>query len=101
MNPDATTKRRVFVRLSIAAGNILQAGGILAAGFVLKASESTRSTAIAVSGMLLAWLLLYYFFSQAIAHWLVGRAVGIRFLFIYGWWNRESRGLAAGTPLDL
>jgi len=30
--------------------------------------------------MLLAWVLLY-FSSHAIAHWLVGRVVGIRFLF--------------------
>jgi hypothetical protein len=76
----ATTKRRVFARLSIAVGNLLQAGGILAAGFALWVSRSTGSTAIAVAAMLLAWVLLY-FSSHAIAHWLVGRLVGIRFRF--------------------
>ena len=80
MRPTATTKRRVFARPSIVVGNILQAGGILAAGFALRASWSTRSTAMAVTTMLLAWVLLY-FSAHAIAHWLVGRAVGIRFLF--------------------
>jgi hypothetical protein len=80
VNPVSTTKRRVFARPSIAVGNILQTGGILAACLALWASRSTRSTAIAVSAMLLAWVLLY-FSSHALAHWLVGRAVGIRFLF--------------------
>jgi hypothetical protein len=35
---------------------------------------------MAVITMLLAWVLLY-FSSHAIAHWLVGRVVGIRFLY--------------------
>src|SRR5713226_7756709 len=80
VSPAAATKRRVFARPSIAVGNILQSGGILVAAFALRTSCSTRSTAIAVTLMLLAWALLY-FSSHAIAHWLVGRAVGIRFLF--------------------
>src|SRR5581483_349810 len=80
MDPAANTKRRVFARPSIALGNILQTGGILAACLALKASRSTRSSAIAVTAMLLSWFLLY-FSSHAIAHWLVGRAVGIRFFF--------------------
>ena len=73
-------KRKVFARLSIAVGNTLQTCGILAACFALRASRSTHSIAIAVITMLLAWVLLY-FCSHAIAHWLVGRAVGIRFLY--------------------
>ena len=80
MNPAVATKRRVFTRLLIPAGNALQIGGILVAGLALNASRSAHSTAIAVTEMLLAWVLLY-FFSHAIAHWLAGRALGIRFLF--------------------
>ena len=80
MNPAVATKRRIFARLSILAGNALQVGGILAACLALRASRLEHSTAVAVTEMLLAWVLLY-FFSHAIAHWLVGRAVGIRFLF--------------------
>lgn len=80
MNPAVATKRRVFARLSILAGNALQVGGILAAGLALKVSRSAHSTAIAVAAMVLAWVLLY-FCVHAIAHWLVGRALGIRFLF--------------------
>lgn len=74
------TKRKIFAQLSISAGNIWQAGGILTACLALWASGSTHSTSIAVAAMLLAWVLLY-FFSHGIAHWLVGRAVGICFLF--------------------
>ena len=80
VNPAAATKRRVFARLSIAVGNSLQTGGILTACVALRASRSEGSTGIAVLTMLLAWVLLY-FSSHAIAHWLVGRVVGIRFLF--------------------
>jgi hypothetical protein len=80
LNLAANTKRRVFARLSIAVGNTLQIGGILAACFALSASRSAHSTAIAVITMVLAWVLLY-FSSHAIAHWLVGRLLGIRFLF--------------------
>jgi len=75
----AITQRRVFARLSITAGNAVQAGGILAAYFSLRESQSAHSPVTAVSTLLLAWVLLY-FSCHAIAHWLVGRAVGIRFL---------------------
>jgi hypothetical protein len=78
--PAANAKRRVFARLSIAAGNALQIGGILAACFALSVSRSVHSTVIAVAAMLLAWVLLY-FSVHAIAHWLVGRIVGIRFAY--------------------
>ena len=80
MNHLVTTKRKVFARLSIPAGNSLQTAGILAACFALRAARSAHSTAMAVIAMLVAWALLY-FSSHAIAHWLVGRIVGICFLF--------------------
>src|SRR4029453_17919236 len=80
MNLGDGTKRKLFGRLSIAMGNSLQIAGFVAAYFALIISRSTNSTAVAVASMLLAWLLLY-FSSHAIAHWLVGRLVGIRFLF--------------------
>lgn len=80
MNLPATTKRRVFARLSIPVGNSLQTAGILTACFALRASRSAHSAAMAVIALFMAWVLLY-FSSHAIAHWLVGRLVGIRFLF--------------------
>ncbi len=80
MKRATATKRRVFARLSIVAGNSVQLGGMLAAYFALRASRAAPSRTMAVIAMLLGWLLLY-FFSHAIAHWIVGRLVGIRFLF--------------------
>ncbi len=77
---NATLKRNVFARLSIPAGNCLQAGGILAAGFALRLSQSAHAPALAVAATVSAWVLLY-FFAHGIAHWLVGRLLGIRFLF--------------------
>jgi len=77
---NATPKRNVFARLSIPAGNCLQAGGILAAGFALRLSQSAHAPALAVAATVSAWVLLY-FFAHGIAHWLVGRLLGIRFLF--------------------
>jgi hypothetical protein len=76
----ATTKRRVFARLSIPVGNSLQTAGILVACFAFRVSRSAHSTTMAIIAMLVAWVLLY-FSSHAIAHWFIGRIVGIRFLF--------------------
>jgi hypothetical protein len=74
----AIAKRRVFARPSIAVGNAVQTGGILAAYFALRAAQSAHSSVTAVTNLLLAWVLLY-FSCHAIAHWLVGRVVGIGF----------------------
>lgn len=79
MNSALIAKRKIFARLSIAAGNTVQAGAILAAYFSLRVSQLAHSPATAISTMLLTWGLLY-FSCHAIAHWLVGRVVGIRFL---------------------
>ncbi len=75
-----SAKRKVFARLSIAGGNTVQIAGIVVAYFALTASRSANSPALAVASMILAWV-LFYFCSHAIAHWLVGRLVGIRFQF--------------------
>jgi hypothetical protein len=80
MNLGYSTKRKVFARASIAVGNTVQTGGIVAAYSALMVSRSAHPPALAIATMMLAWVLLY-FCSHAIAHWLVGRLVGIRFLF--------------------
>jgi hypothetical protein len=91
MNGATNAQRRIFGRLSIGAGNILQTAGIVGACFALRVSRSAQSAEVAVTAMLLSWGLLY-FCVHAIAHWLVGRALGIRFLFytIGGTGNPES-----------
>ena len=78
-----TPRPPIWIKLSIARGNLLQATG-LAAGAALLAV----SAALTVAGMIrlavaLAGFLLIYDCSHAIGHYLAGRVVGIRFRF-YG-----------------
>jgi hypothetical protein len=83
--------RKVFGRISIPAGNTLQIAGIAAAYLALALARSAPSKAAAIVAMVSAWLLLY-FFCHGIAHWAVGRLVGIRFSFytIGGTGNPEA-----------
>ncbi len=69
-------------RLSIVAGNTIQVAGLAAACAALALARSThsKSAAIAAGMMVAAWLLLY-FFCHGIAHWAVGRLLGIGFAF--------------------
>jgi hypothetical protein len=79
-NSNFTQRRHIFGRLSILAGNALQIAGIVAASIVLAAARSAQSKPAAISGMISAWVFLY-FFCHGIAHWLIGRLVGIRFAY--------------------
>jgi hypothetical protein len=78
--PNFPAQRKVFGRLSIVAGNTIQLAGILAACAVLALAQSTPSKPAAIIGMVAAWTLLY-FSCHGIAHWAVGRILGIRFAF--------------------
>ena len=93
---DSTPKRKVFGRLSIVAGNLVQVAGLAGACFALSAARSARSTPAAVAAMVLGWVLLY-FCCHAIAHWSVGRVLGIRFAFytVGGTGNPEGWPVAA------
>ena len=79
-NSNSPLKRNQFSRLSILAGNAVQIAGILVAGLLLPFARSVNSKPLAIAAMLAAWILLY-FSCHGIAHWLVGRLVGIRFAF--------------------
>jgi hypothetical protein len=76
----SSPRRRIFGRLSIVVGNSVQLAGLVAACFALATARTAHSTGVAVAAMIVAWILLY-FFCHAIAHWLVGRILGIRFAF--------------------
>jgi hypothetical protein len=73
-------QRKIFSRLSIIAGNTYQIAGLIAACAALALARSTPSKPAAIVTMIAAWLLLY-FFCHGIAHWAVGRLLGIRFAF--------------------
>jgi hypothetical protein len=78
--PGSSSKRSVFARLSVIAGNITQIAGIAAACLALTAARAAPSKAAAIVAMISAWV-LFYFFCHGIAHWAVGRLVGIRFAY--------------------
>ena len=73
-------KRKIFGRVSIVFGNSVQITGLVAAYLALAAARSARSGSAAVCAMVVGWVLLY-FCCHAIAHWVVGRLLGIRFAF--------------------
>ena len=58
----------------------MQISGVVAACLALAAARSTHSTTGALVSMVVGWVFLY-FCCHAIAHWVVGRILGIRFAF--------------------
>ena len=73
-------KRRVWLRPSIAVGNAMQIAGLVFGCLLLLGAAQARVVGLAVPEMLVG-LLLIYLSCHAIAHWLVGRLMGIRFRF--------------------
>ena len=88
-------QRKIFSRLSIIAGNTLQLAGIIAACAALALARSTTSKPAAIIAMIAAWVLLY-FFCHGIAHWAVGRLLGIRFAFYTVGGTGNPEGYPAG-----
>jgi hypothetical protein len=93
-------RRKIFGRLSIVAGNTVQISGLAAACIVLTLARSIAAKPAAVAAvivmMIAAWLLLY-FFCHGIAHWAVGRLLGIRFAF----YTVGGTGNPGGYPAGL
>lgn len=87
-------QRKIFGRLSIVEGNLWQIAGISAAFAALAVARSNaQRVVVAVIMMIAAWFLLY-FFCHGIAHWAVGRVLGIRFAF----YTVGGTGNPAGYP---
>jgi hypothetical protein len=88
-------QRKIFTRLSIVAGNTIQIAGLAAACAALALARSATSKPAAIIAMLAAWLLLY-FFCHGIAHWAIGRILGIRFAFYTIGGTGNPEGYPAG-----
>jgi hypothetical protein len=89
-------RRKIVSRLSVIAGNGIQIAGLATACLALALAQSTRSKPAAIVAMIAAWLLLY-FFCHGIAHWAIGRLLGIRFAF----YTVGGTGNPAGYPTGL
>jgi hypothetical protein len=92
---NSSVQRKIFGRLSILSGNALQITGIVAACLALAAARSAHTKPAAVIAMVAAWVLLY-FFCHGIAHWAVGRLLGIRFSFYTLGGTGNPEGYPAG-----
>jgi hypothetical protein len=88
-------QRKIFGRISVFAGNAVQVAGLLAARVVLSLARSAHSKLVAIVAMVAAWVLLY-FFCHGIAHWAVGRILGIRFAFYTVGGTGNPTGYPAG-----
>jgi hypothetical protein len=88
-------QRKIFSRLSITVGNALQIAGLAVACVALALARSANSKPAAIAAMIAAWLLLY-FFCHGIAHWAVGRLLGIRFAFYTVGGTGNPEGYPAG-----
>src|SRR5580692_2649194 len=89
-------RRKIFGRLSIIVGNTVQIAGLAAAELALVAARCAHSASAAVFAMVMGWVLLY-FCCHAIAHWVVGRLLGIRFAF----YTLGGTGNPEGWPTGL
>src|SRR3989441_12422459 len=92
---DLSPRRKIFGRLSVVAGNSVQVAGLVAAYLSLSAARSAHSIAAAVAAIVVGWVLLY-FCCHAIAHWAVGRILGIRFAFYTVGGTGNPEGWPAG-----
>ena len=72
--------RRMYGRLSILAGNAVQILGLLGASLGFAVARSAVSEKVAVVAMVGGWILVY-FCCHGIAHWMVGRMLGIQFAY--------------------
>ena len=73
----------------------MQISGVVAAYLALAAARSAHSTTGAVVAMVVGWVLLY-FSCHAVAHWVVGRSLGIRFAFYTVGGTGNPEGWPAG-----
>jgi hypothetical protein len=98
-SPNPLPQRRTFTKLSIARGNTLQIAGLaLASAAIERARFESSKPAAVVFAMIAAWILLY-FFCHGIAHWAVGRIVGIRFAFYTIGGTGNPQGYPSGLRL--
>jgi hypothetical protein len=92
---DVSPRRKIFGQLSIVAGNSVQIAGLVGAYLAFAAAQSAHPTTAAVVAMVVGWVLLY-FCCHGIAHWVVGRILGIGFAFYTVGGTGNPEGWPAG-----
>jgi len=95
-----------WARLSVLTGNLLQLAGLIAGALLIALAAAIRGTGAPSTILFILGILVVYLCCHAIAHWLVGRIVGLRFAYVglRGTDHPESyppgpRQLMAVTPM--
>ncbi len=73
---------RFWTKLPVLAGNLLQLAGMAAGVLLIVLAGAFRSTAAISVLLAVLGILLVYLCCHALAHWLVGRLVGLRFAYV-------------------
>ncbi len=79
MQTKTSAMPKLWLRLSVVAGNSIQAAGLLGGALLLAGAAALHGPGmVRVVLMLIGWLVIYIC-CHASAHWAIGRLVGIRF----------------------
>ena len=78
----AQPRPRFWAKLPVAAGNLVQLAGVVVGVLLIVAAGATRGTAALSVFLAVIGILAVYLCCHAIAHWLVGRLVGLRFAYV-------------------
>jgi hypothetical protein len=73
---------RFWAKLPVVTGNLVQLAGMVVGVLLILAAGATRSVAALSVLLAVLGILAVYLCCHAIAHWLVGRLVGLRFAYI-------------------
>lgn len=71
-----------WVRLPVATGNLVQLAGIVVGVLLIAGAGATKGTAALSVLLAVLGIMTVYLCSHAIAHWLVGRLVGLSFAYV-------------------
>lgn len=80
--PQAASYPRFWVKLPVAVGNLVQCAGLVLGAAIIALAAALRDTGALATILLLIGLIVIYLCCHAIAHWLVGRLVGLRFAYV-------------------
>src|SRR5260370_15122276 len=78
----ASPRPPFWARLPVLAGNLVQLAGMAGGVLLIVLAGAVRSKAAISVLLAVLGILLVYLCSHAIAHWLVGRLVGLRFAYV-------------------
>lgn len=73
---------RFWAKLPVLAGNLLQLAGVVTGALLVVLAAAIRGTGAWSTLVLVVGLIVIYLCSHAVAHWLVGRLVGLRFAYV-------------------